>query len=308
MELDDEQRFAVESEDSLMVEAGPGSGKTRILTEKARKEFNSGKNILCLTFTRSAAKEMQSRVPGIPASTIHSYCCGAIGWRDGWGYDGLLQRFLWDKDKTRYDWILLDECQDVNDREFDVVLSLTGDKLFVVGDPYQSIYGFQGALGFGLIEKLTRMGIQTHPLHNNYRSSNGIINKLEKIYKRNLVSKHIEDTNLTCILCRTNDDIFYISRELKRINIPHRLRVSVDRAEQDKREQDILGESNLRLMTIHCAKGLEFDKVILFGWEPAESGEETRVYYVATSRASKEFHQVDTLEELIDLITLGVKV
>ena len=92
MELDEEQRYVVDSNESMVVVAGPGSGKTRMLTEKARKVFNSEESLLCLTFTRSAAREMASRVPGIPASTIHSYCCGRVGWKEEWGYSGLLHR------------------------------------------------------------------------------------------------------------------------------------------------------------------------------------------------------------------------
>ena len=84
MDLDKEQQAVVDYDGSALCVAGPGSGKTRVLTEKARKLFNSGENLLCLTFTRSAAREMQNRVPGVPASTIHSFCCGLVGWKESW--------------------------------------------------------------------------------------------------------------------------------------------------------------------------------------------------------------------------------
>jgi len=306
LELDTEQRYAVEFDESLVVISGPGSGKTRMLTEKARQEFNSGKDILCLTFTKSAAKEMQDRVPGLPACTIHSYCCGLVGWKDGWSYDGLLERFLWEKDKRRFDMVLLDEAQDVNELELDVVLSLVGDKLFVVGDPFQSIYGFQGAMGYGIIDELASLGIGAVELHNNYRSCPKIIKGLNGIFERGLVSKGVKDTGLTATLCRTNDDLFYLSKSLKELEVPHRLRVSIDRASNNKRETDILGESNLRLSTIHCSKGLEFDNVILYDWRPDGTEEEKRVFYVAMARASKEYTEVDTLEEL--QLVLGLEV
>lgn len=296
--LDEEQEFAVSSESSLMVIAGPGSGKTRVLTEKARRIQRSGKSFICLTFTRSAAKEMASRVLNLPATTIHSLCNGVVGWKSEWGYDGLLKRFLWEQKSSpmKVDWVLLDEAQDVNDMELDVVLSLVKDKVFIVGDPFQSIYGFQGALGYEVIRLLERRGVEAFPLKNNYRSTQPLVNGLNTIYPRGLVSVGVKTTSLTAILCRTNDDVSYVSKELRRAHIPHRIRRSLDRSENSSREQDIGGPSNLRLMTIHVSKGLEFDKVILFGWKPQFNlEEEKRVYYVAMSRASKKFVETDII-------------
>jgi len=297
LELDDEQREAVESKESMVCIAGPGSGKTRVLTEKARHLFNSGSNILCLTFTRSASKEMASRVTGLPATTIHSFCCGSVGWKEDWGYTGLLYRFLQGGDKPKYDWVLLDECQDVNEMEFDVFLSVIGDKIFVVGDPYQSIYGFQGAMGPKVVNWLEAMGCRKFELHNNYRSCPYIVSRLNSIFKRDLISKGVKDTGLTCILCRTNDDVFYVSRFLKDNLVPHRVRLSAEYS--SNREYDVIGENHLRLMTCHCSKGHEFDKVILFGWAPMDDEEEKRVYYVSIARASKKFIETDDLAELI---------
>jgi len=299
--LDEEQQGIVDSDKSVVVVAGPGSGKTRVLTSKARKLLNKGESLICLCFTRSAAREMASRVPNLPATTIHSYCCGVVGWKDEWDYTGLLTRFLWSKDKNKFQNVLLDECQDVNELELDVALSLVGDKMFAVGDPYQSIYGFQGAVGSKVVNILKSLGCQVSNLHNNYRSCEGIVSSLNKIYDRDLVSKGIKETGSTAILCRTNDDVQYVSKELKSKGIPHRLRVSIDRATEDKREFDILGESTLRLSTVHVSKGLEFNNVILAFW-PGDRrlyDEEKRVYYVAYSRASKSFKEVETVSELI---------
>lgn len=304
VELDVDQLPIVESKESMVVIAGPGSGKTRLLTEKARKLFNSGEDIICLCFTRSAAREMQERVPGLPASTIHSYCCGAVGWEvppgepEDVGYLHLLERFIYSqkKDGVRYDWVLLDECQDVNPFEFSVVLSLVGDRIFAVGDPHQSIYGFQNALGPQVIGWLKRAGCAEVALHNNYRSCDMIVHRLNRIFPRGLVSRGIKDTGLAAILCRKNDDVFEVSRYLEGISIPHRVRLSAEL--RTDREYDVIGESSLRVMTIHQSKGREFDKVVLYAWYPNEPGEEMRVYYTCIARASKTFVEVDNLSEL----------
>jgi superfamily I DNA/RNA helicase len=301
VDLDKEQQAVVNSDESLMVVAGPGSGKTRVLTEKARKLFSLGENLLCLTFTRSAAREMQSRIPGVPASTIHSFCCGLVGWKESWGYPGLLWRAIMDKERPRFSWILLDEVQDLNPEELDVALSLVGGKIFAVGDPYQSIYGFQGALGPRVMDILKKFRCRRVDLHNNYRSCPEVVSKLEKIFKRGLVSREVKENGLTAILCRTNDDVFLVSGYLKKEGKPHTLRLSVEYL--DSKEKVILGENNLRLSTIHQSKGLEFDRVILYNWFPnIEQDEEIRTYYVAAARASKEFKEVFSLEELVTFI------
>jgi DNA helicase-2/ATP-dependent DNA helicase PcrA len=90
--LNAEQRAAVEHGDGpLLVVAGAGTGKTRVITERIRRllEENpelSGENILGLTFTDKAAGEMKSRVvkavgeraEGVWLSTFHKFCLEKI--------------------------------------------------------------------------------------------------------------------------------------------------------------------------------------------------------------------------------------
>lgn len=50
--------------------------------------------------------------------------------------------------REQYRWILVDEYQDINARQYELIRLLAGDEnpnLFVIGDPNQAIYGFRGS-------------------------------------------------------------------------------------------------------------------------------------------------------------------
>lgn len=89
--LNDCQRLAVNTLDGpVIVIAGPGTGKTQVLTLRIanilKKTDTSPENILALTFTEAAAREMKDRLismigrPGyfVNFSTFHSFCADII--------------------------------------------------------------------------------------------------------------------------------------------------------------------------------------------------------------------------------------
>ena len=81
--LNPEQRKAVEFIDSpSLIFAGAGSGKTKVLTHKIayliEKKIVAPKNILAVTFTNKAAKELRSRVENFIGKKVHSLNIGTF--------------------------------------------------------------------------------------------------------------------------------------------------------------------------------------------------------------------------------------
>ena len=100
-DLTDAQREAVTHvEGPMLVLAGPGSGKTRVVTSRVAHLLHKNippHNILALTFTNKAAEEMRQRIsrlaPGNPVwvSTFHRFCSQLL--RHHCKLVGLLENF-----------------------------------------------------------------------------------------------------------------------------------------------------------------------------------------------------------------------
>jgi DNA helicase-2/ATP-dependent DNA helicase PcrA len=93
-----------------------------------------------------------------------------------------------DDERSRVEWILVDEYQDVNRPQYTLLKLLAGSRATVtaVGDPDQSIYGWRGA-DMSLIMNFERdfPGARVFVLDQNYRSTGNILSAANSVIRNN---------------------------------------------------------------------------------------------------------------------------
>ena len=144
-------------EGPLLVLAGAGSGKTRVLTHRAVYMVNragiSPWNLLCITFTNKAAKEMRTRIddmlPGgsndVTVSTFHSLCLHILfRFASRIGYDTNFEIC----DTTDQKQVIRQVCKDLNidtkkfkEKAFLNEISAAKDELMTPEDYAREAYG-----------------------------------------------------------------------------------------------------------------------------------------------------------------------
>ena len=165
----------------MLVLAGPGSGKTRVLVHRiayllsVKREDPSG--ILALAYNQHAAHEIRTRLRALVGDTARGVtvrtCHGLALWLTGRSLKGerpkgedfrsimrgavrMMQEDAAAKESLLegYRWILVDEYQDIGPDEYALISAIAGlarsdpdsrRTLFAVGDDDQAIYGFNGA-------------------------------------------------------------------------------------------------------------------------------------------------------------------
>lgn len=228
--------------------------------------------------------------------------------------------------RTIFDYIFIDEFQDTNNLQYEVLRKLinTSTSVLAVGDPDQSIYQFRGANSKIIYRFIKDYEVKLFTLSVNYRSNQTIITHANRLIKRNnrryqkqLIShdksqypayhfkyySEVEEALSLVILIKNlkekikkDEEIAILYRntnrsyEIRKVLSEYEISFSTNNHSLDK--------SGIQLMTIHKAKGLEFDAVIIIGLEQGvlpslqqnsqlELDEERRLMFVAMTRARK---------------------
>ena len=230
-------------------------------------------------------------------------------------------QYLWDvmlaydEYINHIDALFVDEFQDVDRIQFKIFERVTASKKFYIGDPWQSIYIFRSADG-EVFNKLDNF--ELFKLRYNYRSYQEIIDYATTMYEENIdfpsgCITDIDFTRTSKVMCSrgyggvvsiinaygdcaqftnnernvdiTIDDILddmFSSAE----NTP----MVLCRTNKQVRALQDLGIVNVS--TVHQAKGLEYDKVVVVDMEINEV-EDLNVAYVALTRARNKLAVVN---------------
>lgn len=199
--LSEIQRRIIDDKDSryIVVAAGPGSGKTKVLVHKLASlllmEDVKHEHLLMVTFSRAAATEFKKRLIElignaahfIDIKTFHSYCfdlLGKVGTIDQ--AKGIIQATV-DKiknneveiSKITKTVLVIDEAQDMDEEEFELIKVLMDKneemRVIAVGDDDQNIYEWRGANSKYLLSFITEKNATKYELITNYRSKSNLV-------------------------------------------------------------------------------------------------------------------------------------
>lgn len=183
----------------IVVAAGPGSGKTRVLVHKLAAllllEDVKHEQLLMLTFSRAAATEFKKRLIAlignaanfVEIKTFHSYCfdlLGKIGSLDGAesvvkNAAEMIRKGEVEQGKITKSVLVIDEAQDMDAHEFALVRALMENnenmRLIAVGDDDQNIYEFRGSDSKYLRSLIEDYGAVKYEMTENYRSKATIV-------------------------------------------------------------------------------------------------------------------------------------
>lgn len=188
-----------DSESKIVVAAGPGSGKTRVLVHKLASlllmEDVKHEQLLMLTFSRAAATEFKKRLLKlignaanyIEIKTFHSYCFDLLGKVGSLEKSDLILKKTIGKIKNKdveasritKTVLVIDEAQDMDEDEYNLINALMEQneemRVIAVGDDDQNIYEFRGASAKYLEQFIEMNKAVKHELVENYRSKSNLV-------------------------------------------------------------------------------------------------------------------------------------
>lgn len=325
-----QKKVVVEDLDqNRLILAGPGSGKTRVVVHRIayllRVRRVPASAIIALTFNRHAAIEIRKRLSelvgndaiGVTVLTYHAMAMRLTGTtfeqREAvteQELEGLLDKAAElleegtlesgdgeddqrDKLMQGYQYILVDEYQDIDQRQYRLVSALAKRKdsaedkdgdlcILAVGDDDQNIYAFRGGSNLHIQNFQEEFGADICYLIENYRSSKAIIQTSNALIENN--HARLKNEHPIKIDEARDDDVFGGRwHALDPIRKGEVLRLQIDEVDR--------GRGNLQAQ----AAMLELKR--LFSIDPNASWSECAVLarshrYLSTVQAWCELHQI----------------
>lgn len=192
----------------IVVAAGPGSGKTRVLVHKLASlllmEDVKHEQLLMVTFSRAAATEFKKRLLNlignaanyIEIKTFHSYCFDLLGKVGSLEKSAVILKSTIAKiesgeveaNRITKTVLVIDEAQDMDSDEFALINALMEQnedmRVIAVGDDDQNIYEFRGANSKYLEQFISEKKATKHELVENFRSKINLVEFTNEFVKR----------------------------------------------------------------------------------------------------------------------------
>jgi ATP-dependent DNA helicase RecQ len=216
----------------IVVAAGPGSGKTKVLVHKLASlllmEDVKHEQLLMLTFSRAAATEFKKRLLNlignaanfIEIKTFHSYCFDLLSKRGSLEKSDTILKQTIEKIQSKEveanritkTVLVVDEAQDIDDDEYNLICTLIAEneemRVIVVGDDDQNIYQFRGSSSKYLHQLIDVNGAVKYELIENYRSKSNLVDFANQFLTS--VANRLKDTPV--IAKQTDDGKIKIAR------------------------------------------------------------------------------------------------
>ena len=200
-ELSNRQCEIIDDKESkyIVVAAGPGSGKTRVLVHKLASllllEDVKHEQLLMLTFSRAAATEFKKRLIDLVGNaahyveikTFHSYSFDLIGKQGNLDEAKdvvrlaaeMIENGEVEQSKIAKSVLVIDEAQDMGADDFRLVQALMQQnedmRVIAVGDDDQNIYAFRGSDSKYMQLLANKEGAKLYEMTDNYRSAKAVV-------------------------------------------------------------------------------------------------------------------------------------
>lgn len=192
----------------IVVAAGPGSGKTRVLVHKLASllllEDIKHEQLLMLTFSRAAATEFKKRLIHLVGNaahyvdikTFHSYSFDLIGKQGNLDESKdvvrhaaeMIESGEVEQSKIAKSVLVIDEAQDMSADDFRLVQALIHQnddmRVIAVGDDDQNIYAFRGSDSMYMQLLAGQEGSKLYEMTDNYRSSKAVVDCANRFVQR----------------------------------------------------------------------------------------------------------------------------
>lgn len=289
----------------VITPAGGAKTTTSIMCITA---LNGKKSVLYLTYNKRLKEEIRDKVKNIPKCVGHNFhACACWLYGDNLYTDSALltaldyKQFLF---KRQFDILIVDEAQDINEIYYKFLIKIIKEceikQIMLIGDPRQSIYGFNGGNDTYLVECGKYFPFKFCKANNNdtYRCTqavtefvnkgfygDGIINSLND-KTNNKIDYHIcnpynsHDIIIKYIREYGVNDIVILAPSIKPGSQQPLIQVIDDMTEhypdiklyvphddKDEINDTSVYHNKVPFLTYHQVKGLEFKCVIVFGFD-----------------------------------------